>query len=165
MIVFVGVLRWWWEKDLNLRRRKPADLQSALVDRLSIPPANIKCWLSATYRRRDSLLSLLCIPVLGFSAEVWNLRPPNRRKDNREKKPQACQKTACGGRSRVSRICSNMSAAPRIMQGPKLEARTLTDILTDSWPPAPATVLSPRSPPPVPSSSPCVTRTVRSMKF
>ena len=30
--------KWWWGKDSNLGRRKPADLQSALVDRLSIPP-------------------------------------------------------------------------------------------------------------------------------
>ena len=29
---------WWWGKDSNLGRRKPADLQSALVDHLSIPP-------------------------------------------------------------------------------------------------------------------------------
>ena len=29
---------WWAEKDSNLRRRKPADLQSALVDHLSIDP-------------------------------------------------------------------------------------------------------------------------------
>ena len=32
------LLKWWWGKDSNLGRRKPADLQSALVDRLSIPP-------------------------------------------------------------------------------------------------------------------------------
>ena len=31
-------IEWWWGKDSNLGRRKPADLQSALVDRLSIPP-------------------------------------------------------------------------------------------------------------------------------
>ena len=31
--------QWWWGKDSNLGRRKPADLQSALVDRLSIPPS------------------------------------------------------------------------------------------------------------------------------
>ena len=29
---------WWWEKDSNLRRQKPADLQSALVGHLSISP-------------------------------------------------------------------------------------------------------------------------------
>src|SRR5690349_23269585 len=32
-------LRWWWrEVDSNHRRRKPADLQSAPVGRLGIPP-------------------------------------------------------------------------------------------------------------------------------
>ena len=29
---------WWWGKDSNLRRREPADLQSAPVDRLGTPP-------------------------------------------------------------------------------------------------------------------------------
>ena len=36
-----GFDEWWWGKDSNLGRRKPADLQSALVDRLSIPPQAI----------------------------------------------------------------------------------------------------------------------------
>ena len=27
---FTGVFQWWWGKDSNLGRRKPADLQSAL---------------------------------------------------------------------------------------------------------------------------------------
>jgi len=30
----LGEMGWWWEKDLNLRRRKPADLQSALISQL-----------------------------------------------------------------------------------------------------------------------------------
>ena len=34
--------RWWREKDSNLRRHKSADLQSALVGRLSIPPTQAK---------------------------------------------------------------------------------------------------------------------------
>ena len=29
---------WWGEEDLNLRRRTPADLQSAPIDRSGIPP-------------------------------------------------------------------------------------------------------------------------------
>ena len=37
-----GAFEWWWGKDSNLGRRKPADLQSALVDRLSIPPMRLK---------------------------------------------------------------------------------------------------------------------------
>lgn len=31
-------LKWWWELDSNQRRINPADLQSALVGHLSIPP-------------------------------------------------------------------------------------------------------------------------------
>src|SRR5580704_18847348 len=33
-------LNWWRGKDSNLRRRKPADLQSAPVGRLGTPPQN-----------------------------------------------------------------------------------------------------------------------------
>ncbi len=33
-----GYFLWWAGEDLNLRRRKPADLQSALVDHLSTDP-------------------------------------------------------------------------------------------------------------------------------
>src|SRR6516225_12497962 len=33
-------LQWWRGKDSNLRRRKPADLQSAPVGRLGTPPQN-----------------------------------------------------------------------------------------------------------------------------
>src|SRR5580765_6625492 len=32
--------KWWRGKDSNLRRRKPADLQSAPVGRLGTPPQN-----------------------------------------------------------------------------------------------------------------------------
>ena len=32
------VLNWWWGKDLNLRRREPADLQSAPFGRSGTPP-------------------------------------------------------------------------------------------------------------------------------
>lgn len=35
--------RWWAEKDSNLRRREPADLQSAPFDRFGIYPG--KSWL------------------------------------------------------------------------------------------------------------------------
>ena len=43
-----GFPYWWWGKDSNLGRRKPADLQSALVDRLSIPPKQVGCSISKT---------------------------------------------------------------------------------------------------------------------
>ena len=33
-----AAFRWWREKDLNLRRRQPADLQSAPFDHSGIPP-------------------------------------------------------------------------------------------------------------------------------
>ena len=44
---------WWAERDSNPRRRKPADLQSALVDRLSIRPSvriQIGIWCPRTRR-------------------------------------------------------------------------------------------------------------------
>ncbi len=43
----ICVSEWWAEKDSNLRRRKPADLQSALVDHLSIDPRFFQNWRSA----------------------------------------------------------------------------------------------------------------------
>jgi len=42
---------WWWEKDSNLRRRKPADLQSALVGHLSIPPQPANQWRAQDFAR------------------------------------------------------------------------------------------------------------------
>ena len=39
------MLQWWVEQDSNLRRHKPADLQSALVDRLSIHPGYLLSFL------------------------------------------------------------------------------------------------------------------------
>src|SRR5689334_12259069 len=39
---------WWREVDSNHRRHKPADLQSAPVGRLGIPPANEPAILAAT---------------------------------------------------------------------------------------------------------------------
>jgi hypothetical protein len=36
--IFRTADRPWWGKDLNLRRRSPADLQSAPIDRSGTPP-------------------------------------------------------------------------------------------------------------------------------
>ena len=44
---------WWWGKDSNLGRRKPADLQSALVDRLSIPPVQVRHSIPKNIRARQ----------------------------------------------------------------------------------------------------------------
>ena len=54
------VLKWWWEKDSNLRRRKPADLQSALVGHLSILP---RSWAPKA-KRESSETGGLVNPVL-----------------------------------------------------------------------------------------------------
>ncbi len=55
--------RWWWEVDSNHRRRKPADLQSALVGHLSIPPARKGTGNLPTGRRSSRLF-------LGFES-AW----------------------------------------------------------------------------------------------
>ena len=50
-------LGWWWEKDSNLRRRKPADLQSALVGHLSIPPTGATMQRARNCAKRRRLVN------------------------------------------------------------------------------------------------------------
>ena len=44
----------WGEKDSNLRRRTPADLQSAAIDRSAISPTDFITLLKNVSHRRDS---------------------------------------------------------------------------------------------------------------
>ena len=44
----------WGEKDSNLRRRTPADLQSAAIDRSAISPNRLFTLLISVSHRRDS---------------------------------------------------------------------------------------------------------------
>ena len=40
ILLFLSLTGWWGEEDSNLRRRTPADLQSAPIGRSGIPPLN-----------------------------------------------------------------------------------------------------------------------------
>jgi hypothetical protein len=45
----VSTINWWRGKDSNLRRRKPADLQSAPFGRSGTPPILLKLGFSTRY--------------------------------------------------------------------------------------------------------------------
>src|SRR6478752_10178222 len=49
--------KWWRGKDSNLRRRKPADLQSAPVGRLGTPPQNEPRIVISTLEGVNALLA------------------------------------------------------------------------------------------------------------
>src|ERR1700756_2005652 len=67
---------WWWRgKDSNLRRRKPADLQSAPVGRLGTPPQNEpRIVISEGRGVNASLARDLLVPSLR-EAKPWPLVP------------------------------------------------------------------------------------------
>src|ERR1700739_1958056 len=60
--------RWWRGKDSNLRRRKPADLQSAPVGRLGTPPQNEPRILISGCRGVNARWPAICLPAGGPSA-------------------------------------------------------------------------------------------------
>src|SRR4029077_13093854 len=78
-----SVLGWWRGKDSNLRRRKPADLQSALVGRLGTPPQNEPRIVILRWRGVNAFLArnLLAGPVYppppgpGSGSDPTNGRP------------------------------------------------------------------------------------------
>src|SRR5215472_7342243 len=57
-----SALGWWRGKDSNLRRRKPADLQSAPVGRLGTPPQNEPRILILPRRRVNASWPAFCLP-------------------------------------------------------------------------------------------------------
>src|ERR1700758_788401 len=66
---------WWRGKDSNLRRRKPADLQSAPVGRLGTPPQNEpRIVISEGRGVNASLARDLLVPSLR-EAKPWPLVP------------------------------------------------------------------------------------------
>src|ERR1700758_2992992 len=84
-------LRWWRGKDSNLRRRKPADLQSAPVGRLGTPPQNEPRILISEGRSVNALLARYLLagrplsqpwgapwvgPWVDRPGEVPGVRPP-----------------------------------------------------------------------------------------
>src|SRR5246127_342154 len=57
---------WWWRgKDSNLRRRKPADLQSAPVGRLGTPPQNEPRIVILPRRGVNAVWPVICLPPGG----------------------------------------------------------------------------------------------------
>src|ERR1700751_1075978 len=66
---------WWRWKDSNLRRRKPADLQSAPVGRLGTPPQNGPRFVISEGRGVNASLARdLLVPGLR-EAKPWPLVP------------------------------------------------------------------------------------------
>src|SRR5215831_4902503 len=57
-----SALEWWRGKDSNLRRRKPADLQSAPVGRLGTPPQNEPRILILPRRGVNASWPAFCLP-------------------------------------------------------------------------------------------------------
>src|SRR5262252_4848346 len=72
---------WWRGKDSNLRRRKPADLQSAPVGRLGTPPQNEPRILILRWRGVNAFLArnLLAGPALSGRSRGVRRSPPGRR--------------------------------------------------------------------------------------
>src|SRR5215469_14838804 len=60
-----SALGWWRGKDSNLRRRKPADLQSAPVGRLGTPPQNEPRILILLRRGVNASWPAFCLPGAG----------------------------------------------------------------------------------------------------
>src|ERR1700741_1740563 len=65
--------RWWRGKDSNLRRRKPADLQSAPVGRLGTPPQNEPRILISGWQGVNALLARY---LLGAASPRGPRSPP-----------------------------------------------------------------------------------------
>src|SRR5215469_6678177 len=63
-------LRWWRGKDSNLRRRKPADLQSAPVGRLGTPPQNEPRIVISTWRGVNASWPVICLALQGLEEAV-----------------------------------------------------------------------------------------------
>src|SRR5882762_2170812 len=73
---------WWRGKDSNLRRRKPADLQSAPVGRLGTPPQNEPRILISGSWRVNACWPVICLGVgrrEAGSPRVAGLGPPAAR--------------------------------------------------------------------------------------
>src|SRR5690348_17085583 len=59
--------RWWRGKDSNLRRRKPADLQSAPVGRLGTPPQNEPRIVISRWRSVNASWPGICLQDTGLA--------------------------------------------------------------------------------------------------
>src|ERR1700756_4747091 len=67
---------WWWRgKDSNLRRRKPADLQSAPVGRLGTPPQNEPRILILRWRGVNAFLARILLAGRADSVPEGVLTP------------------------------------------------------------------------------------------
>src|SRR5215831_6885910 len=79
-----SALEWWRGKDSNLRRRKPADLQSAPVGRLGTPPQNEPRILILLRRGVNASWPVICLPRGSDPPAVRGTRGPEGRAQPRE---------------------------------------------------------------------------------
>ena len=81
---------WWRGKDSNLRRRKPADLQSAPVGRLGTPPQNEPRIVISEGRGVNASWNGICLSGGGLERSwlAWPLTVP-RRPDDRSQPASA----------------------------------------------------------------------------
>src|SRR5258708_9049814 len=70
--------RWWRGKDSNLRRRKPADLQSAPVGRLGTPPQNEPRIVISVWRSVNASWPGICLWDAGLERPRRIPRPAGR---------------------------------------------------------------------------------------
>src|SRR5205085_3137123 len=119
-------LRWWRGKDSNLRRRKPADLQSAPVGRLGTPPQNEPRILSSGYRRVNAAWPAICEVAgrLGGSAAGGAAPPSGRRQPGGgQTGAWSAPPRAAGGRRRACNKGVARPARPPPVEPPPVEAQ------------------------------------------
>src|SRR5215471_8275448 len=76
---------WWRGKDSNLRRRKPADLQSAPVGRLGTPPQNEPRILILLRQGVNASWPVICLPCGSDPLLAGGVRRPEGRAQPRER--------------------------------------------------------------------------------